>query len=244
MKKIRKVFAHCVILFLLILLVNFEARSQYSVPRDRVAFHQSMDLGIAGGLNTYFGEVSFNENRIGGGFAVYCRYNFWKWMSVRLDVGYIGLSSYDDYWGRAFNTDALHINARFDVNLLSGVYPDKSKLGGLYIFFGVGTMHSIGVYSEYKSMDRENITSKEDYSNLGLDLTFGVGFKYKLSPKFLIGFEIMSHAVIPDNFDNVLSKDIQGSKTKFDLIPYAGITLGYNLTFKKGLYNQLRSRVY
>lgn len=222
-------------MFLFILLINIEARSQYSMPSDRVVFRKSFDFGIAGGLNTYFGEVNFNENKLGGGFALYGRYNFWKWVSVRLDVGYIGISAYDNYWGRSFNTNALSINARLEVNLLSSIYP---KIGSLYVFGGIGGMQSIGVYSRYEPGDMSDIISEEKYSNGGLDIIFGFGFKYGILPSLVIGFEIMSHAVIPDNFDNVLSKDIQGSNTKFDLIPYFGLTVGYNLFFNKNVYQQ------
>lgn len=226
-------------LFLALFAVNNKAYSQIYVPIEDAIFRQSMDMGLNLGIASYFGQLNYYGAKPAFGGGLYYRYNLSKWISLRGDLKYYNLSNADEYNGRMFKTNVLDLAFRCEVNLLKSFYP---QVYSLYAFAGVGGMSSIGKYSRFRQGDKtQTILSTTPYTNFAFDMQLGLGFKYRVVPNFVIGIEAMFHFALPDNVDNQTYKEVNAnagavvSNNKSDIIPYLGITFGYNLIKYNGV---------
>ncbi len=218
---------------LVIFLIGFLAIKAFAQP--------SVDVGIFGGVGTYFGDmtkVDFQKS-INPAYGGFVRFNFNPRYALRFNVinGTIGaegeydfqpLDQTNNYW--SFNKNVLDISLNFEWNYLKYIVGDKETPWSTFIFGGVGIQTF-----------KYNINGI-DGSEVAPTIPFGLGVKYNLSKRWGIGLEGSLRKSFSDKLDNlddplsyVNSDEVQIKYTdqlhNNDWTAYMGIHLVYKLIY-------------
>lgn len=155
------------------------------------------EIGSAAGISSYMGDINKTNPFLNSGvnFGTFFRYNMtFNWaIKLNLLAGNVSGNSVDSGNEYPFNKEVsfsrnfADLGAQIEFNFLP--YSDKYEYVGTkpytpYIFAGTGVTYADG-----------------NNSFTGLNLPFGIGFKYKLKNKLNIGFEYSLRKLFKDDFD-------------------------------------------
>lgn len=213
----------------------------------------SVDVGLFGGVGTYFGDLNGvnlqkSVNPAVGGFV---RYNFNPRYGLRFNVinGTIGAEGSFDGAPWAFNKNVIDVSLSFEWNYLKYIVGEKETNWSTFIFGGIGMQ-------TYKySLRQEELATRVDptYFEMGHNpgsvvtptIPFGLGFKFNLSKRIGIGIEGSLRKTFSDKLDDLddplgyINKTVNPElQVKFtdqfhnnDWTAYVGVHLVYKLIY-------------
>jgi len=220
------------IIFIIFVLLSIKASSQ------------KWDLGVLGGIGNYQGDVSRNlkfENS-GLAFGAYARNNISPFIAYRIGLSYTKIAGYDNQYAEnkwrnlSFHTPIIELSNIFEINFQNfssdGRLTNKNKtffaFTGINLFyFNPYTIYNKEkVYLQPLGTEGQNLLGKDNrYSRMSVSIPFGIGYKYKISSKMYISFEIGFRYSFSDYID-----DVSGSYPDLNLLRAANGDLPANLS--------------
>ncbi|HZL11941.1 MAG TPA: DUF6089 family protein [Prolixibacteraceae bacterium] len=210
----------------------------------------SVDVGIFGGVGTYFGDmtkVDFQKS-VNPAYGGFFRYNFNPRYGLRFNViyGTIGAEGEFESVQWTFDKNVLDISLQFEFNYLKYIVGDKETPWSSYIFGGVG-MQSYNY--EYRVDELLNIVDPTYIPNssgsvISPTIPFGLGVKFDLSKRFGLGIEGGLRKSFSDKLDDLddplshedpLNAGVQINYTDMyhnnDWTAYMGVHLVYKMYY-------------
>jgi hypothetical protein len=183
---------------------------------------QSMELGVAGGISLYSGDLAPKEfglyfEEMHPSFGVFGRYNVGRAFSVRLGVHYAKISGSDENrtsdFERMLNfrTNILELALTGELNLLRLGNPEGLQVVP-YLFGGAGFIHFNpetlfdGNYIELQPLGTEGQGLPgydEPYSLNQVCFPIGGGIKFVVNETWTLGFEFGGRKLLTDYLDDV-----------------------------------------
>lgn len=217
----------------------------------------SIDVGVFGGVNTYFGDIIESEKSINPAYGAFVRYNFNPRYALRFNVinGTISADGRFDEVDWSFDKNVLDISILFEWNYLKYIVGDKSTPWSTFIFGGIGIQRFDYEFDETRLVPPlVDPTYKADNSGsvIAPTIPFGLGVKYNLSKRWGIGLEGGLRKSLSDKLDDLDDPrsytDANNVEIKYtdkfhnnDWTSYVGIHLVYKLIYgNKGW--ELRTR--
>ena len=215
----------------------------------------SVDVGIFGGVGTYFGDMTKVDllKSIHPAYGGFMRYNFNPRYALRFNVidGAIGAQGEFNSQPWDFNKNVLDISLQFEFNFFKYIVGDKTTPYSTYLFAG------IGMQTYNYSVDQTKLAPLVDatyFDNghtsgpvISPTIPFGLGFKFNVSKRIGLGIEAGLRKTFSDKLDNLedpLSYTIttntnnQVTNVNYadryhnnDWAAYAGIHLVYKLIY-------------
>lgn len=188
---------------------------------------QHLEFGLLGGAANYMGDLSNNsrtvfikETNLAGG--AFIRYNVHELATVRLGANYTTLTGHDqnapdsELQGRNlnFSSPVIDIALIGEFNILGYQPYNLYRPFSPYLFVGIGmfTYDPSTLYEGEKVKLRPlgtegqgNADRPAPYGKTGISIPFGFGFKYALSDKINLGFELGARRTNTDYLDDVSS---------------------------------------
>ncbi len=171
-------------------------------PQAKAQIH---DIGIGLGVANYTGELSKSYSLLThrpGAWGFY-RYNLNNQISFRgsLGVGRLTASDnppFDPFAARRspseFRVNVTEIAATFEYNFFDYKNPKSQVRWSPYFFGGLAVFRTGGFRSHEKPTD---------YSKIQPSIPVGIGFKYRLTPYFTLGYEWGARKTFFDYIENV-----------------------------------------
>ena len=171
----------------------------------------SLDVGVFGGVGTYFGDmtkVDFQKS-INPAYGGFVRYNFNPRYGLRFNVlnGSIGADGEFESNPFTFKKDVLDISIQFEFNYLKYIVGDKITPWSTYLFGGIGMQ--LYKYENRKTelasfVDPSYFANDRSYGSIKTPtIPFGLGFKFNLSKRFGIGYELGFRKTFSDKLDDL-----------------------------------------
>ncbi len=172
---------------------------------------QSVDMGVFGGVGTYFGDmanVDFKKsvNSATGGFV---RYNFNPRYALRLNMigGKIGAEGEFDSNVWMFNKSVTDVSILFEFNYLKYIVGDLETPWSSYLFGGVGVQtfdYDLDPVALDSIVDPTYFANAEPSGRvITPTIPFGIGFKVNLSKRLGLGLEGSLRKSMSDKLDNL-----------------------------------------
>jgi hypothetical protein len=186
---------------------------------------QEGEFGGGVGVAHYFGDLNtrahLNRPKIAG--TIFFRKNLGNYIAVRVGASYARLGYSDKYnsynqfmytRNLSFNTNVWELTLQGDFNFFRFMPGEPEFSFTPYITFGGGVFN----YDPYAYLRGQKIflrplgtegqgsslyPDRKPYSSLALCIPFGGGFKYALSAKVNIGFEVLYRFTSTDYLDDV-----------------------------------------
>ncbi len=186
---------------------------------------QEGEFGVAFGAGHYFGDLNtrakINRPKIAAG--IFFRKNFGNYIALRLSANYARLgysdvyNSFNEYMTRR-NLSLTAIYGSFHYRAILYFFKfvpgDPNRSFTPYITFGVGAfnydpfaylggkkynLRSLGTEGEGSTL----YPDRKPYNTMAFSVPFGVGFKYSITSKINIGFEVVHRFTTTDYLDDV-----------------------------------------
>ncbi|MEO9023116.1 MAG: DUF6089 family protein [Ginsengibacter sp.] len=211
----------------LLLLAIFCTISSYAQEE----YVQEGEFGITAGVAHYFGDLNnrgaINRPKIAiGGFFIK---QFTNYTSVRLS-GHYAMLGYSDRYSKnefqqrrnlSFNTNIFEIALQGDFNFFKFIPTDPNHRFTPYATLGIGVF-SYDPYAYYQNqkvylrpLNTEGETfykGRKAYGNLAVCFPIGFGFKYAVSDKVNLSFEVTHRFTTTDYIDDVSTTYIGADK--------------------------------
>jgi len=208
------------VLTLLFLLISVICKSQIA------------EVGFGIGGFTYTGDLQrgydLSHNR--PAFTAFFRSNPKNELSIKIGTTFGLLKDSDK---NPIDPFALNRNAEFDIFIFEVAtfleYHFLDFKVNSYLRWSPYAFVGIGLFAFTGESERS-----AEFSNIQATIPFGVGLKYILNPKWILGAEIGPRKTFFDYIDNVsegdfASKNFQyGNKNDNDLYYFLGVTLSYS----------------
>lgn len=183
---------------------------------------QQGEFGITAGAAHYFGDLNNRAaiNRPKVALGVFFRKQFSNYIGLRVSghyaqLGYSDIYSKNEFQQRrnlSFNTDIFEFAIQGDFNFYKFVPNDLDHRFTPYITFGVGVF-SYDPYAFYlgdkyflRPLNTEGETfyqNRKAYGTMAVCFPIGIGFKYNISEKVNLSFEIAHRFTTTDYLDDV-----------------------------------------
>jgi opacity protein-like surface antigen len=165
------------------------------------------DVGVFIGGSYYLGDINPNRQFYSPSYAIggIYRYNFNKWLSLRLNGIYTSLTGNDADFPNlrhpqrgdvSFRTNLLDAAAQLEINFLPYLPADKPKDVAAYIALGAG----------YNTIIGSSSTGPQTPNNHPAFI-FGTGVKYNVDSRLSTGLEWSFRKTFSDNLDGVVGAD-------------------------------------
>ena len=187
------------------------------------AYVQKGEFGITAGVAHYFGDLNTRAaiNRPKPALGIFFRKQFGNYVGVRLSAHYAQLG-YSDVYSKnlyqqtrnlSFNTNIWEVALQGDFNFFKFLPSNPDYIFTPYVTLGVGVF-TYDPYA-YTNGDKEFLRplgtegqlvgykGRKPYNTLAICLPLGVGFKYNLSEKINLSFEIAHRFTTTDYLDDV-----------------------------------------
>lgn len=187
-----------------------------------ITFCQYLEVGIAGGISQYFGDLQYGyearANNVALGF--FARYNLKKQLAIKAQFSQTNLSGTDAFQRQSnafefnrnlsFQSKLYELAVQGEWNITKFDIRDNKKTAP-YLFAGIAAIYNTpqaeldGVWHDLQSMGTEGQTLEggEKYSKLNVAFPLGVGVKINLTERFNIGFEFGYRITLSDYLDDV-----------------------------------------
>ena len=176
---------------------------------DRVSA-QSYDYGGGLGVATYTGDLvrRFDQGNVGTQGTLFGRRNFDNVWSLRAGLSFGRLAAADSVSRidlPSINRDAYfkgniyEFSAVMEYHFIDFLHPQSVYRFSPYGFFGLG-------YSYFSGSGRSNFSIDPEGGNYRLGtpiIPFGIGIKYKLNEKWMLGAELGFRATFTDFLDKL-----------------------------------------
>jgi hypothetical protein len=209
--------------FILIFLLTIHANGQMN------EYVQEGEFGFTAGLAHYFGDLNNrgNINRPKIALGAFAQKQFGNYTSLKLSghyalLGYSDIYSKNSYQQRrnlSFNTNIFEVALQGDFNFFKFVPTDPNHSFTPYASLGVG-MFTYDPYAYYQGkkvylrpLHTEGETfykGRKEYGSVAMCFPIGFGFKYAVTDKVNLSFEICHRFTTTDYIDDV-SKTYIGS---------------------------------
>lgn len=218
------------VLGVLLLLCSLGTSAQYSITQEG-------EFGVGVGAGHYFGDLNTRArvNRAKLAAGVFFRKNFGNYIAARIGASYAQLgysdiyNTHNDYMRRrnlSFNTNVWELGLQGDFNFYRFMPGEPGRNYTPYVTIGA----SIFNYDPYaylqgtkyflRTLGTEGqglVAGRSQYSQMGIAIPLGVGFKYALNDRINIGFEVVHRFTNTDYLDDVSTTYID--KSLFPLLP-------------------------
>ena len=196
-------------------------------------FGQNTEIGLELGSYNYLGDVvrkyDLNNQTLGGQFFVRKHVN--DGLSIRLSVGAGSLKGVDDQAfdifsanrQASFEGDFINTDFLFEYHFLDYRNPRSDMSWTPYILVGAGLYQFRGTDHNFNRYD----------TGLNLRIPVGIGLKFQLDRRWVLGISTSAIATGTDKIDNVFlatsgSKNFQaGNPNDNDWMFFTGISLSY-----------------
>ena len=208
----------------LVLLVGFVSFSSRAQVMD--SYIQEGEFGLAVGLGHYFGDLNTRAalNRPKFSAGAFFRKQFSNYIGVKVAANYARLGYSDIYSGNeaqkrrnlSFNTNIWELSLSGDFNFFK-FYPGISGYNYTpYVSLGIGVFS----YDPFAYLNNEKhflrpigtegqgspaYPERTPYSSMGVSFPLAVGFKYNITPKTNMFFEVGYRFTNSDYIDDVSS---------------------------------------
>ena len=180
-------------------------------------FHQG-EFGVSFGLANYFGDLNtrsgLNEPKPSAG--LFFRKQFGNYVGMRVSARYAQLGYSDKYSKNLyqktrnldFKSDIFEFVVQGDFNFFTYDPKDLNYLFTPYVTLGIGVF-SFNPYTFTDAGEKTYLSplltegQNTQYNTMALCVPFGVGFKYSISPKTNLNFEIVHRFTTTDYLDDV-----------------------------------------
>jgi hypothetical protein len=194
-----------------------------TVKSQDYSYVQKGEFGITLGVAHYFGDLNTRAaiNRPKPALGIFFRKQFGNYVGVRLSAHYAQLG-YSDIYSKnlyqhtrnlSFNTNIWEVAIQGDFNFFKFVPNDPDYLFTPYITLGVGAFtydpyaYTNGSKEFLRPLGTEGqlvgYLGRKPYSTLAMCIPLGVGFKYNLSEKINLSFEVAHRFTTTDYLDDV-----------------------------------------
>lgn len=203
--------------------------------------------GFIGGSN-YNGELAqrvvlAETNLSIGAFG---KYNFTEYVSWRFGVNYAKVSggdyNFENYQNRnlSFFSHLWELDNRLEFNFVrfgTGVLAKRSStflFTGINLFYfnpkaryngNIVQLHPLGT-------EGQMLDNKKNYSRINVALPIGLGYKYSLSPNWVLGVELGIRKTFTDHLD-----DVSGTYPNFELLQAKNGSAAVALSDRSGEIN-------
>jgi hypothetical protein len=212
----------------LLLLTLFFARHSQGQMEEYV---QEGEFGFTIGMGHYFGDLNnrmaFNRPKIAAG--IFFRKQFTNYTAVRLSGNY-ALLGYSDQYSKnefqkrrnlSFNTNVFEIALQGDFNFFKFIPTDPEHCFTPYASLGIG-LFSYNPYAFYQNqkvylrpLHTEGQTfykGRKEYGTMAVSFPIGFGFKYAISDKVNLSFEVTHRFTTTDYIDDVSTTYVGADK--------------------------------
>jgi hypothetical protein len=204
-------------------LVAFAAQIVVSLPaKSQDTYVQKGEFGVTVGLAHYFGDLNHDGKiddphmTIGG----YYRKQFTNYTALRISAHYAQLGYSDKYnknlfqqkRNLSFNSDIFEFALQGDFNFFRFIPTDPDYSFTPYLTFGIGVF-SYDPYAYYQGekvflrpLHTEGQTfyqGRKEYGSTAFSFPMGMGFKYCMSEKINLSFEVSYRFTTTDYLDDV-----------------------------------------
>lgn len=174
--------------------------------------------GFIGGSN-YNGDLArtvvLSESNIS--FGGYGKYNFSEYVSWRFGINYAKVSggdyNFDEYQNRnlSFFSNIWELDNRLEFNFVRFGTGVLAKRSTSFLFAGVNLFY-FNPKAEYNGSiinlhplgtEGQTLDGKKKYSRVNVALPIGIGYKYSLSPNWILGVELGVRKTFTDYLDDV-----------------------------------------
>lgn len=188
-----------------------------SLAQDAIV--QEGEFGFGFGVGHYFGDLNtrakLNRAKLAG--TIFFRKNFGNYVALRVGATFAQLGYSDKYntfnqymltRNLSFNTKVWELTLQGDFNFFRFMPGDPNYSFTPYVTFGAGVF----TYDPYAYLQGRKVMLRplgtegqgsNPYSSMALCIPFGGGFKYAISSKVNIGFEVLHRFTNTDYLDDV-----------------------------------------
>lgn len=203
--------------------------------------------GFIGGSN-YNGDLAqrvvlAETNLSIGAFG---KYNFTEYVSWRFGVNYAKVSggdyNFENYQNRnlSFFSHLWELDNRLEFNFVrfgTGVLAKRSStflFTGINLFYFNPKARYNGAIVQLHPLGTEGqmLDNKKNYSRVNIALPIGLGYKYSLSPNWVIGVELGVRKTFTDHLD-----DVSGTYPNFELLQAKNGSTAVALSDRSGEIN-------
>ncbi|HZG25530.1 MAG TPA: DUF6089 family protein [Chitinophagaceae bacterium] len=185
---------------------------------------QEGEFGISAGAAHYFGDLNTRAklNRPKPSIGVFFRKQFGNYIAMRVGAHYAQLGYSDVYntnefqqrRNLSFNSNIWELALQGDFNFFKFVPGDPDHRFTPYITLGVGAF-SYDPYAYYlgqkvflrplgtEGQGYVQYPDRKPYGTMALAVPFGIGFKYNVTPRVNLGFEVVHRFTNTDYLDDV-----------------------------------------
>jgi hypothetical protein len=185
---------------------------------------QEGEFGISAGAAHYFGDLNTRAkfNRPKPSVGVFFRKQFGNYIGLRVgahfaQLGYSDVYNSNEFQHRrnlSFNTNVWELALQGDFNFFKFVPGDPDYRFTPYITLGVGAF-SYDPYAYYlgqkvylrplgtEGQGYVQYPDRKPYGTMALCVPFGIGFKYNVTPRVNVGFEVVHRFTNTDYLDDV-----------------------------------------
>jgi hypothetical protein len=191
-------------------------------------FYTNTDAGFFGGTSYYLGDINPRKHFYAPdlSFGALLKHNFTEHHCLRANIFYGKLkgddSDFDNDFqqnrGASFNTSLIDIQIGYEFNFLRYIVNRFQSGHTPYIFAGIG-------YSFIVSSTAEEAENH-------LTIPFGIGYKYRITPRIGVGCEWGLRKTFTDKLDGVLNPGPEGSYSRShnnDWYSFAGIFVTFRI---------------
>lgn len=194
-------------LFVFLFLIQFKSYSQF------------WEAGGFIGCSNYNGDLArrvvLAETNFSAG--VLGRYNISEYFSWRFGINYAKISGGDynfkEYQNRnlRFFSDIWEMDNRIEFNFRRFGTGSLAKRSSSFFFLGLNLFH-FNPKTEYNGTivklqplgtEGQNLDDRKKYKRVGVSIPIGIGYKYSLSPNWVLGAEIGIRKAFTDYIDDV-----------------------------------------
>lgn len=213
------------LLFLFIFLYSMQSRAQME------EYVQEAEFGFNIGIGHYFGDLNnrMAVNRPKIALGAFFRKQFSNYAAARLSVNYAMLGYSDKYSDNtfqqrrnlSFNTNVFELALQGDFNFFKFIPSDPYHCFTPYASLGVGVF-SYNPYAFYQGekaylrpLHTEGQTfykGRKEYGNFAVSFPIGFGFKYAVTDKINLSFELTHRLTTTDYIDDVSTTYVGADK--------------------------------
>lgn len=183
------------------------------------AIVQEGEFGFGLGASHYFGDLNtrakLNRAKMAG--TIFFRKNFGNYIALRVGATFAQLGYSDKYntfnqymltRNLSFNSKVWELTLQGDFNFFRFMPGDPNYSFTPYVTFGAGVFN----YDPYAYLQGRKVMLRplgtegqgdKPYSSMAICIPFGGGFKYAISSKVNIGFEVLHRFTNTDYLDDV-----------------------------------------
>jgi hypothetical protein len=219
------------------------------VTAQEQAITQEGEIGFSAGVAQYFGDLNPNPrfNTPNLALSGFFRKNINNYVAIRVAASYAFLAysdrynSYNEFMYRrnlSFNTNIWELAVQGDFNFFKFIPGSNFHRYTPYITFGAG-MFNYNPYAYYqgskvylRQLGTEGQGSaaypdRKPYGSMAVCFPLGVGFKYSLSARMNVGFEVLYRFTTTDYIDDVSTTYAPNAQMQY--LPNGQPTLWYAL---------------